>query len=229
MVRSIRQTLEIYNNREKLDKELVIIQHGFLGDKSDYKDMINFLESKNYRVIANQISTAGIPMKAIFLSFCNLMSNIDFSKYKKIHFIGHSLGSILIRYYLSRNCIDNLDSVIFICGPNGKFIKTNNYFIKGIKYLSVFQPLNDLEKVYNNIGKIQGKCKIGTIVGTKPYPPLSNIWDCPNDGLIPVDMTKIENEEIDDSIELYYTHFDIYQKEETFIKIFNFLTTSKFN
>ena len=55
-------------------------------------------------------------------------------KSKKIHFVTHSMGGIIVRYFLSKNKLTNIGKVIMIAPPN-----------KGSKladYLSTFPILN---------------------------------------------------------------------------------------
>ena len=214
---------------DEVGNELILIQHGFMGASSRYSYMKDYFLKKGYKLINYQITTTGRPLDSIYQEFEERVHNVPFSKFKKVHWIGHSLGCVLMRMYLSNHDIPNLKNIIFIAGPNSNLeFKSGIYFKLG-QTLSIFRPLQDLRKIYKDIPPIKNKSiKIGIISGTKSNLPTAKDVDPPSDGLLNVSMTKLDKDRMDDELVVPYNHFEIYQKLDVIEHIDNFIKQSKF-
>lgn len=208
--------------------ELILIQHGFMGAGSNYKPMISYFTEQGYDIIFHKIKTGGKPLEKIYNEFESFTNEIDFTKYNKVHWIGHSLGCILTRIYLSKYNIDNIKTLILISGPNSNLNFKPTLFYKAIKSINFFRPLVDLLDVYDKIDNIlNNKINIGVIAG-KGILPISKSVDEDNDGLISVSMTIPKNEKIKDFVTFNYNHYEIYQKEDVIKSIHNFILYKNF-
>jgi pimeloyl-ACP methyl ester carboxylesterase len=210
--------------------ELVIVQHGFLGQIKRFDALKNYLVSKGYYVLANQIKTAGRPLDSIFNEFRVYVDGLDLSRYNKVHIIAHSLGCPLTRMYLANHNIPNLDTVILIAGPNNNLKYKPGPFWKTGQILSIFRPLQDLNSVVDIIPEIKNNPypAIGVLAGSKSNLPTARDIEGVNDGLIAVHMTVPPRDRVVDMKVLPYNHFEIYQKPEVFPKLLNFIRNKKF-
>ena len=213
------------------NKELVLIQHGFLGAIKRYEMLGKYFEYEGYDVLINQLHTSRIPLDIVLDDFHKVMKKIDFTKYEKVHLIGHSLGCAMIRDYLSKNTIPNLQSVILMGGPN---IKLDTYkpgfltFVADI--IPTTRPLQDLKQYASTISPIKNhpKPNIGIVSGDRPINPMSKYIPSPNDGLVSVEMTKLENEKIKDELIIHTNHFEMYRHKEYFKNFLNFIKHGRF-
>ncbi len=112
---------------------------------------------------------------------------------RKLHFVGHSLGGLLIRAYLDDNPVTNLGRVVLIGTPNQGTAVVDRF--RDSWWMQLLGPTtlalgtdeesfpNSLEPPYYPVGVIAGKRGLG----------LNDIFlPGEDDGLVTVDATKLE-------------------------------------
>ncbi len=126
---------------------------------------------------------------------------------KKIHFVTHSMGGILLRCFLQNNKIDNLGRVVMLGPPN-----QGSEIVDSLGKLSIFSIINGpagMQLGTNNIS-LPRKLKnidfeLGIIAGTKNFNPFLNaLLPSPNDGKVSLESTKVEG--MSDHLALPVTH-----------------------
>ena len=114
---------------------------------------------------------------------------------RKIHFVTHSLGGILVRYYLQDNPIENLDKIVMLSPPNkGSEIADNLRDLKVYQWMMgpAGQQLGTgANSLPNTLSKIDAT--IGIITGKSSSDP----WFSPfipgeDDGKVSVQSAKLE-------------------------------------
>jgi len=114
---------------------------------------------------------------------------------RKIHFVTHSLGGILVRYYLQDNAIDKLDKIVMLSPPNkGSEIADNLRDLKVYQWMMgpAGQQLGtDAKSLPNTLDKIDAT--VGIITGKSSSDP----WFSPfipgeDDGKVSVRSAKLE-------------------------------------
>ena len=125
----------------------------------------------------------------------------------QIHFVSHSLGGVLIRYYLERNELPRLGRVVMIAPPNnGSQVVDKLRKMPGFSLVTGpagYQLGTDSKSVPMRLGPVD--FELGVIAGTKSrYPILSSILPNPDDGMVSVASTKIPG--MSDFIEVPHTH-----------------------
>ena len=113
----------VYNgNFKKTDKSVFIIFHGIYGESKDLQHISNILNVKGYPVVNIQYPTTTHPIEEMTekyitpviekqiknLNILNSNLKTEDQKNLKINFIVHSMGSVLLRYYLKNHKIDNM-------------------------------------------------------------------------------------------------------------------------
>ena len=99
-------------------KEAVVLLHG-LGLCALYMKKIEFvLQREGYAVINIDYSSRKNDIDRLTDLIKQRLIVIGIDSYEKVHFIGHSLGSILIRNLLSLSNLSNQGSVIALAPPN---------------------------------------------------------------------------------------------------------------
>jgi len=85
---------------------------------------------------------------------------------KKIHFITHSMGGILVRYWLKSNKINELGRVVMLSPPNGGSeivdLLKNNIIFKWLNGPAGQQLGTDINSIPNKLGKINFEAGIIT-------------------------------------------------------------------
>ena len=112
-----------------------------------------------------------------------------------IHFVTHSMGAILVRYYLSQNAIPELGRVVML-GPPNQGSEVVDRFSKVPGFGAVNGPAGSQlgtgpEGLPSTLGPVS--YPVGVIAGTKTINPiLSTALPNPDDGKVSVARTRVE-------------------------------------
>ena len=148
----------------------------------------------------------------------------------KVHFVTHSLGGILVRYFLSHKTIPNLGRVVMLAPPNqGSAVVDTFSQVPG--YNVVNGPAgHELGTKSNSVPLQLGPVDypVGVIAGTKSINPiLSTTLAHPDDGKVSVESTKVQG--MTDFITYPVSHPFIMRKAAVVRQVLTFLGTGKFN
>lgn len=147
-----------------------------------------------------------------------------------VHFATHSLGGILVRYYLRDNAIPELGRVVMMAPPNqGSEIIDLLGELPGFELFSG-EPAQQLGTSPDSIPRQLGPVdfEVGVIAGNRSINPLlSMALPDRDDGKVTVENTKVEG--MADFIELPYSHTFIMQRQESIDQVIHFLTHGHFN
>lgn len=99
------------------DRETVILVHGFFRTDRDMRYLEKGLEQNGYRTLSPELPTTFGTIEACTLRLEAVMEEMA-HKGGKIHFVGHSMGGLIIRHYLARNRVAQLGRVVLIATPN---------------------------------------------------------------------------------------------------------------
>lgn len=113
----------------------------------------------------------------------------------QIHFVTHSLGGIILRYYLAQHRIPNLGRVVMLAPPN-----RGSEVVDSFGQLPGFELLNgpagaqlgtDAASIPLRLGPVD--YPVGVIAGTRSINPLlSTALPDPDDGKVSVERAKVE-------------------------------------
>lgn len=177
--------------------ELVVLLHGILRSKTDMIGLAAFLRRNGY-------ATANILYPSRKLSIEQLADyvaeKIDrrLEPGQTLHFVVHSLGGLIARYYIEKYRPQNLGKVVMLSPPN-----TGSEFadalldnkILSAPYRKIFGPAApQLSTRHRHTGRIN--FPLGIIAGTQSINPLAPFFIPkskvgPHDGIVPVERTKI--------------------------------------
>lgn len=151
------------------------------------------------------------------------------SQASRIHFVTHSLGGILVRYYLSQNSIPELGRVVMLAPPNrGSEVVDNFSSIPGFAYLngpSGRQLGTGPESVPNKLGAVS--FPVGVIAGTVTVNPiLSTSFNEQNDGKVSLSRAKVEG--MTDFISLPTSHPFIAKNTRAIQQVIHFIANGHF-
>ena len=100
------------------NKILVLLVHGFFKNYKDMEVLKTYLSDFGLDAYAVNLPTTFQSLETIYTSFKKQLLGIDTNSYTKIHFVGHSMGGLIIRYYLSKHKVPKLGRCVFIGTPN---------------------------------------------------------------------------------------------------------------
>jgi pimeloyl-ACP methyl ester carboxylesterase len=147
----------------------------------------------------------------------------------KIHFVTHSMGGIVVRYYLQHHPLENLGYVVMLSPPNqGSEIVDHMKSIPLIKRLlspAARELGTDRESLPLKLGR--PGFKLGIIAGKKSHNPLNSlIIEGPDDGTVSVESARIAG--MADFLVLPYSHRSILKSDKVIDQVLHFLRHGSF-
>ncbi|MCK4556652.1 MAG: alpha/beta hydrolase, partial [Candidatus Aminicenantes bacterium] len=148
----------------------------------------------------------------------------------KIHFVTHSMGGIIVRYYLNHHNLDSLGRVVMLSPPNqGSELVDHlrdTYLYKKKNGPSGQQLGTDKESVPLSLGPVD--FELGVITGSLSFNPASSmVLPGPDDGIVSVESAKIEG--MTDFIVMPNSHTFIMKSKSVIKQIIHFLENGEFN
>lgn len=210
--------------------ECVILLHGLARTSGSMAKLGDALKGNGYSVANIGYPSRQHPIESLApeaidrgLSVCRKHAPA------KIHFVTHSLGGILVRYYLSRADIPELGRVVMLAPPNqGSEVADKFSGVPG--YTTINGPAGhqlgtESGSVPNMLGPVT--YPVGVIAGTKSINfILSTAFNEPNDGKVSVTRARVEG--MADFIELPTSHPFIMRNPEAIRQTLKFLKNGGF-
>jgi triacylglycerol lipase len=210
--------------------EHVILLHGLCRSSSSMHTMERALTAAGYQVwnidYPSRTSTVAVLSEAVLAP---AIRNCDTAGATRIHFVGHSLGGILVRDYLARHALSNIGHIVMLGPPNqGSEIvdKLGSWWLfrkingpaGGELSTSPDSAPNRIGPPNVSIGVIAGKCSINWIN--------SLLIPGPDDGKVSVERTKLEG--MTDHVVLRATHPFLMKNKTAIRQTIKFLKHGQF-
>lgn len=204
-------------------KECVILLHGLARTEGSLSKMQMALNdagfhtvNKGYLSTKHKVEKLSKDSITEALSFCPTA--------KKVHFVTHSMGGILVRQYLSTKKITNLGRVVMLGPPN-----KGSQVVDKLKNAPGFNLINGPAGMQLGTGKLSvpnrigpANFEVGIIAGTRSVNLiLSTMLPNPDDGKVSVENTKLEG--MSDHISLPVTHPFMMKNDEVIDQVIYFL------
>jgi len=214
----------------KQKNEIVILVHGFNNDESDMFPLKRHLDCLGYDAVTINLPLRFSALGECISSFDKQFQQIllDWEGFEKIHFVGYSMGGLIIRSFLANNTVSKLGRCVLIATPN-KGTKLADLCDKLLKPLvQIYQPLKSLRTSDIEIGKPINTPPpdIGAIAGNTNKHFWGVFLDGENDGRVEVESVKCD--ELIDFVIKPYGHKEIHHQPEVADLVDLFLRTGKF-
>ncbi len=149
---------------------------------------------------------------------------------RKVHFVTHSMGGIILRYHLQSTTMDNLGRIVMLSPPNRgsevvDFLKNQSLIIKvmgpaftqlGTDPRGFITTLTDMD------------AEVGVITGNRSINWINSIIiPGPDDGKVAVDRARLPS--MQDFLVVKRTHPFIMNAKEVIEAIIQFINTGKFH
>jgi pimeloyl-ACP methyl ester carboxylesterase len=209
----------------------VILLHGMARTASSMRKMQRSLEKSGYFVanVAYPSRQHRIEILAPMavedgLSRCRDSTDVD-----TVHFVTHSLGGILVRYYLASGDIPNLGRVVMLGPPNqGTHAADAMQRMPGFGWLlgpAAFQLGKGPESIPLQLGATE--FELGVIAGSRSIDPITSaVLANPDDGKVTVEDTRLDG--MRDFRVVRSSHAFIMKKKEVIDLVSVFLESGNF-
>jgi len=218
------------SDRLSSDRETVVLIHGLGRSAVSMWMLKSRIEKAGYRAVSLDYPSLGRKPEAVLDSVTRQI-DICCRDLEKIHFVGHSLGGLLIRQYLSkpenRSMLDRLGQVVMIGTPNSGTAIVDHF------QESWWMPL--LGETPRSLGTGAGSLprqlpiplfEAGIIAGTNGMWLSDAIFKEANDGLVSVASTRLPN--MADFIEIDVSHSMMRYDGEVAAQTVHFLKNGHF-
>lgn len=186
-----RIKLSVQENRSA--DESVILLHGLARTRRSLNTMAKSL-AQTYSVISIDYPSQRFTIEQLAdAAIGQALKQCSHSK--KVHFVTHSMGGILVRQYLSQHHFENLGNTVMLAPPN-----------KGSELVDRLGPLKWFKRINGPAGQQLGtdsgskpnqlgcaNFSVGVIAGNRCLNPISSrIINLPNDGKVAVNRTHLD-------------------------------------
>lgn len=209
--------------------DIVVLVHGFDKDWRAMGDMADYLRTHGYRVISLDYPTRSLRTGPILAIMAGELKGCC-ADARRVDFVGHSFGGIMIRDYLARHHIPNLGRVVLIATPS-----------RGSEFADFIE--NDVPWLKKSLGPLLAQMgtgpddvpaklpppyyPVGVIAGDLTHNPLGAwILPGPDDGAVSVASTRFKG--MTDFVVVPANHFWLRHDPRVFADVLNFLRKGQF-
>lgn len=212
-------------------RDLVVLLHGILRSKTDMLPLSLYLRGRGYETI-NVLYPSRRRSLEDLADYVHekISASPYYREAPRLHFVAHSMGGIIARYYVAKYAPANLGKVVMLAPPNtgsefADFL-SGHPLLKNF-YLKMFGPAGQ------QLGTARAKdypllsCPVGIIAGTRSINPLAiGVLPRGHDGIVTVERTRLPG--MADHITLPVTHTFMMFNPEVMRQTLRFLQEGKF-
>jgi triacylglycerol lipase len=212
------------------ETEYVILVHGIGRSPRSLERIESALSVRGYRVFNLGYPSTKFPIEYLAEEVLRpLVERLLKESPAKIHFVTHSMGGIIVRYYLQHHDLPNLGRVVMLSPPN-RGSALADFLNRSILFKWFMAPAGrqlgtDKDSLPRRLGG--ANFEVGIIAGNKSYNPINSlILDGPDDGTVTVESTKLAG--MTDFIVVGCSHRSIIRDKEVIDQVIHFLKFGAF-
>jgi len=216
---------ESYPVPTAINDAYVVLLHGLRQSSGSMEKIEESLLDHGYSVSnVNYPSTDHTIQYLASVTLHDILEPIRKQSPAKIHFVTHSMGGIIVRYYLTNHDLPNLGRVVMISPPNQGSelvdLLKDQAVLRRIYGPAAAQLSLDEGSLVQNLGPVD--FELGVIAGSRSLNPIySALLPGPDDGVVTVESMKVQG--MSDFIVLPLSHGFIMRNENTIAQTIYFL------
>lgn len=210
--------------------DYVILLHGLARSYRSMRKLGKYLTDRGYRVINVDYPSTRYSIEYLAENVLSeVVTSCDSGPETKINFVTHSMGGIIVRYFLKHYGIPNLGRVVMLSPPN-----QGSELVDHLKDSGVFKKRNgpagqqlgtDADSLPLKLGPVD--FELGVIAGDRSFNPVSSmIIPGPDDGVVSVARAKVKG--MSDFIVMPNTHTFIMKSKRVIRQVLCFLEHGEF-
>lgn len=211
-------------------RETVVLLHGLSRTERSMKRLEAALSRAGYQVINIGYPASRRPIEDLSADLGARLAEIRKTPGRRVHFVTHSFGGILLRYHLKADPLPNLGRVVMLGPPNGGSeladLLTKAPLVKkagGPNRRRLGTGPGDIPAL---LGPVD--FDLGVIAGDRSYNPLfSSLIPGPDDGVVGVERAKVAG--MTDFLVVHRTHTFIMNSGEVVEQTLKFLRDGSFD
>ncbi|UCH11192.1 MAG: alpha/beta hydrolase [Fidelibacterota bacterium] len=210
--------------------EYVILLHGLLRTGRSMDRMEKRLTAHGYRVTNVSYPSRELPIERLAEDYLgNTLATCCPATDIRIHFVTHSIGGIVLRYFLKRHDLPQLGRVVMLSPPNqGTGLvdrMRDDPFFRTLNGPAGLQMGTGADSLPLQLGAVD--FELGVIAGTRAINPiLAAMIPQPNDGVVPVERTKVAG--MADFLIMPTSHTFIMMNKDVIAQVIHFLDKGSF-
>ncbi len=210
-------------------KQIVILLHGHSRTSKSLRKMEKALLREGYIVENIDYPSRKMNIEDLSEYLDRKLKSCCTDKDKKLHFVTHSLGGIIVRFYLEKHETDNLGRVVMLSPPN-----SGSEIVDLLKDIPIVNEHTSKSRIQlgtgeESIPKQFGPVNydLGVIAGDRSYIPLfSWIIPGPDDGMVSVQSAQAKG--MSDFIVVPHTHTFIMNSQKVIEQVITFIENGEF-
>lgn len=208
----------------------VVLLHGILRGRRSMHGLARFLRDNGYKTLNLGYPSNRQSIEAITDIIRPQITTFAQSVAGDVHFVGHSMGGLVIRCYLHRSRPQNLGRVVMLGTPN-QGSEVADFLKDRWAYKRVFGPaghqlVTRLATADQLFGRID--YELGIIAGNRSIDPISSwIIGSPNDGRVSIESTKVAG--MTDHVVVPVAHAFLPTNKQVWPLVLDFLQTGRYS
>jgi triacylglycerol lipase len=208
--------------------DYVILLHGIARTKANMEAIGDALEADGYQVLNIDYPSRAKGLKDLADKIHPEIKAFAKDRRKKVHFVGHSMGGLVIRAYLTKYRPPKMGRVVMLGTPNNGS-EVADYLQNSMLYQSFYGPAGQELTTKRPFDRLFGKInyETGIIAGDRTLDPVSSYYILgPDDGKVSIQSTKAKG--MKDHIVLHATHTFMMKSAKVIAQTRHFLKYGRF-